>query len=100
MADFEGLLGSFPAFMAISALGLLIIGLGVVLKRAWAQRELEMLRKKYQETEVSDPQYNAVRALYISALIDHDRRSAADGLTSSGAPDGGSSGDSSGGGGD
>ena len=97
----EGFLGWVPAFAAVCALGLFVIGCGLVLKRKWAKRELELLRKKYQEMDVTDPQYNAVRALCISAAIDNDRHSAAHHLV--GAPDSGGgdwSGGDSGSGGD
>jgi uncharacterized membrane protein YgcG len=99
----EGFLGWVPAFAAVCALGLFVIGAGLVLKRKWAKRELELLRKKYQEMDVTDPQYNAARALYISAAIDYDRHSAADhltGSTDSGGGDSGGGGDGGGGGGD
>lgn len=97
----EGFLGWVPAFAAVCALGFFVIGVGLVLKRKWAKRELELLRKRYQEMDVTDPQYNAARALYISAAIDYDRHSAADHLasTDSGGGDTGG-GASEGGGGD
>ena len=97
MADFEGFPGWLPA-LGICALGLFVIGAGALLKRKWAQRGLEALRKRYQETDVTDPQYNEVRALYMSAVIDHDRRSVADQLTSSSGTGSDSGGDSGGGG--
>lgn len=97
----EGFLGWIPGFAAVCALGLFVIGVGLVLKRKWAKRELELLRKKYQEMDVTDPQYNAARALYVSAAIDYDRHSAADhlaGSTDSGVGDSGGGGDGGGGG--
>lgn len=99
MADLEGYIGWLPTFLGVCALAFLVIGLGALLRKKWAQRELDALRKKYQETDVTDPEYNPVRALYMSAVIDHDRRSGAEGLTSSGDTGSDSSGDSGGGGG-
>ncbi|WP_295555787.1 hypothetical protein [uncultured Hyphomicrobium sp.] len=93
MAD--GFLGWVPAFAAVCALGFFVIGIGLVLKRKWAKRELELLRKTYQEMDVADPQYNTARALYISAAIDYDRHSAAARILdgSSGSDDGHHGGD-------
>ncbi|MBX9863490.1 MAG: hypothetical protein K2Y42_12145 [Hyphomicrobium sp.] len=98
MGDFEGFLGAVPYLIGVSALGFLVIAIGVLFKREWARRELVALRKAYQETDVSDPQYNTVRALYLAARADHDRHAGADKLStahdSSGDPgDGGSGGD-------
>jgi len=106
MTGFEGL-GWVPAFASVCALGLFVVGVGVMFRRKWAKRELDLLRKTYQEMDVTDPQYNTARALYISAAIDYDRHSAAhflDGSSHSGGGhsggDGHAGGADSGGGGD
>ncbi len=84
-----------------------VVGVGLLLNRKKAEWRLAELRQTFEETTVSDPQYNTVRALYLSALTDFERRAGASELTSSrdsdtsdavGADAGG--GDSGGGGGD
>jgi hypothetical protein len=84
MVTIDWISGYLPVFFGLCAFSMFVIGMGVLLRRKWAQREFEALRKKFRETEVTDPEYNAVRALYISAAIDHERMSGADGLSSSG----------------
>jgi hypothetical protein len=105
MDGFGNLLGWAPVFLGVCAAGFLIIGIGGMLKRKWARREFDAIRKRYQETDVTDPQYNAVRALYISALINHNLASGSDRLTENtvshaGEPGADSGGGDSGGGGD
>lgn len=100
MVTVDWIFGYLPAFLGLCALSMFVIGMGVLLRRKWAQREFEALRTKFRETDVTDPEYNAVRALYISAAIDHDRMSGADGLSSSGDAAADAGGDSGGGGGD
>jgi len=100
MTGFEGLLGWLPTFGALCGLGFAAIGIGVVLKRRWAQRELEALRKRYQETDVTDPEYNTVRALYFAAVADSHRLTAAKELDGAGDGAGGDAGGGDAGGGD
>ena len=55
--------------------GLLTIGVGVywLFNKQAKSRQLAELRKKLDELRPSDPEYNAVRALYISMMIDAGR---------------------------
>lgn len=105
MDGFDDLLGWVPVLLGLFAAGFLILGIGGMLKRKWARRELAALRKKYQETDVTDPQYNAVRALYVAAMIEAGRHGGDDLIESleadssdSGAGDGSGGGDGGGGG--
>jgi hypothetical protein len=97
MPYWDGLLGWLPALGAAFAFGFLVVGTGALLKRRWAQRELEALRKKYQETDITDPGYNAARALYFASVADGQSLSAGDHLP---AGDGGGFDGGGGGGGD
>ena len=71
------LVGTFAAAWTalIGVAGLLTIGLAIywLFNRQARLRELAEMRKKLDETQVSDPEYGVVRALYTSMMIDAER---------------------------
>jgi hypothetical protein len=84
------------AFLCIA--GLLSIGLGVywLFNKKARLRDIEELRKKLDELRPSDPEYNVVRALYTSMVIDAH----GSGFFHSGSESGGDNGSVGHGGGD
>jgi hypothetical protein len=59
----------------VSIVGLLSIGLGFfwLFNKKTRLKHLAELRKKLDETRPSDPEYNGVRTLYTSMVIDAER---------------------------
>ena len=59
--------------LVVSGLFLLGIGLYWLVNKQARLRQITALRKKLDELEPTDPEYNAVRALYTSMVIDAHR---------------------------
>src|ERR1700679_3405699 len=61
--------------MMVGVAGLVAVGLGIywIFNKRAKLRHLAGLRKLLDELEPTDPEYNAVRALYTSMMIDADR---------------------------
>ena len=67
-----------PAVMTITVFGivaLFALGLGVywLINKQARLRDMAELRRKLDELQPTDPEYNAVRALYTSMVIDAHR---------------------------
>jgi uncharacterized membrane protein YgcG len=69
--------GNNAAFITtiLGIAGLVAVGLGIYwhFNRQAKLRDLAVLRRKLDELEPSDPEYNAARALYTSMMIDAER---------------------------
>jgi len=96
---------SFTSLFGIAAL--VVVGIGVywLFNKKAKQKQLAELRAKYEQMKPADPEYNQVRALYTSMMIDAHRWEFSHGLDTAGTgsshhSDSGShsSGDSGGGG--
>ncbi|UFX45296.1 hypothetical protein HAP47_0000720 [Bradyrhizobium sp. 41S5] len=61
--------------VALGVASLLVFGIGLywLVNKQARLRDIAYLRRKLDELEPTDPEYNAVRALYTSMMIDAHR---------------------------
>jgi len=84
---FDGLFW-LPLLTGLCAVFALVLGVGLVLRRSWAQRELEEWRQVHAESVDVDPQSRTGRSLLAGSWSDFFRLSKADTSPSGGHGDG------------
>jgi len=70
ISGFAAVMTFLPIIGGFSAIGLSIYWL---FNKKSKRRHLAELRKKYEEMSPTDPEYNDVRSLYFSSMLDGER---------------------------